>query len=146
MPVRYTLLSNDNVHYVFLQYFWFIEMPMISLFAALLPDKPTKLTVTNIMSRSAEISWLDPENTGDGDLTRFWIKLKKDNSLILNTTTNKFNKYERDNLTPYTTYEISVAAGNKHGFGEEIITSFITSEEGKNERCVDHMSNSALGC
>ncbi|CAB4038919.1 Receptor-type tyrosine- phosphatase delta, partial [Paramuricea clavata] len=32
------------------------------------------------------------------------------------------------NLTPYTTYEITVAAGNQNGFGEEIITSFFTSE------------------
>ena len=101
---------------------------------------------TNIKARSAEISWLDPNNTGDGDLTRFWIKLKKNKFLDLNATTHKRNKYEIDNLTPYTTYEISVAAGNKHGFGEEIITSFRTSEEGKNERCMDHVSNSALGC
>ncbi len=104
---------------------------MISFFVVLFPDKPRHLAVTNIMSRSAEISWLDPENTGDGDLTRFWIKLKKENSLILSTTTNKLNKYEIDNLTPYTTYEITVAAGNKHGLGEETITSFMTSEEGK---------------
>ena len=111
---------------------------MISFFVALLPDKPRNLTVANIMSRSAEISWLDPENTGDGDLTGFWIKLKKENSLIQNTTTNKHNKYEINNLTPYTTYEISVAAGNKHGFGEETNTFFMTSEEGKNKRCMDH--------
>ncbi len=111
---------------------------MISFFLALLPDKPRNLTVTNIKSRSAEISWLDPENTGDGHLTGFWIKLKKDNSLILNTTTNKPNKYEINNLTPYTTYEITVIAGNKYGFGEETITWFTTSEEGKNERCMDH--------
>ncbi len=119
---------------------------MISFFLALLPDKPRNLTVTNIKSRSAEISCLDPENTGDSDLTRFWIKLKKNKFLNLNTTTDKVNEYKLDNLTPYTTYEISVAAGNKHGFGEETNTSFITSEEGKNERCMDHVSNSALGC
>ena len=113
---------------------------------ALFPDRPTNFTVTNITSRSAEISWLDPKNTGDGDLTRFWIKLKKDKSLILNTTTNKLNKYEINNLTPYTTYEITVAAGNKHGFSEETNTSFMTSEEGKNKRCMDHVLDFALGC
>ena len=118
---------------------------MISFFLALLPDKPRNLTVTNIKSKSAEISWLDPENTGDGNLTRFWIKLKKENSLILNTTTNKLNKYERDNLTPYTTYEITVAAGNKHGLGEETNTSFMTSEGGKNKRYMDHPLDSASG-
>ena len=104
---------------------------MISFFLALLPDKPTNLTVTNIKSRSAEISWLDSENTGDGDLTGFWIKMKKENSIILSITINKVNKYEIDNLTPNTTYEISLAAGYQNGFGEVIITSFLTSEDGE---------------
>ena len=97
----------------------------------MLPDKPTNLTVTNITSKSAEISWLDPENHGVYSLSRFWIELKKENSLILNITTGKVNEYEINNLTPYTTYKISVAAGNDHGFGEETITSFLTSEEGE---------------
>ena len=100
---------------------------------AMLPDRPTNLTVTNIKSRTAEISWIDPVNTGNGSLTRFWIKLKKDNFLIGNITNDKVNKYTLKNLTPYTTYEISVAVGNKNGFGEETITSFLTSEEGENE-------------
>ena len=97
---------------------------------ALLPDQPTNLNVNNIKSRRADISWMDPDITGDGGLTRFRIKLKKDNSLIQNITTNKVNQYTLNNLIPYTTYEIAVAAGNKHGFGEETITSFSTSEEG----------------
>jgi hypothetical protein len=41
------------------------------------------------------------------------------------------NKYEINNLTPYSTYEISVAAGNYYAFGEESNTSFLTSEEGE---------------
>ena len=43
------------------------------------------------------------------------------------------NEYEIHNLTPYSTYEISVAAGNDYyGFGEESNnTSFLTSEEGE---------------
>jgi hypothetical protein len=58
--------------------------------------------------------------------------LKKENSLILNITTGRVNKYEINNLTPYTTYEISVAAGNYYyQFGEESNTSFLTSEEGE---------------
>jgi hypothetical protein len=92
---------------------------------------PTNLTVTNIKSRSAEISWQDPEGHGRFGHSRFWIKLKKENSLILNITTGKVNKYEINNLTPYTTYEISIAAGNDYGFGEESSTSFLTSEEGE---------------
>ena len=109
-----------------------ISYTLISFFLARFPDKPTNLTVTNIKSRSAEISWVDPENTGDGDLTGFWIQLKKENTLILNIITKKVNKYKSDNLTPYTTYEISVAAENKNGYSERTTTSFTTSEDGKN--------------
>ena len=104
---------------------------MIFFFLALLPDQPTKLTVSSIKSRSAEISWVDPVNTGEGVLTRSWIKLKKDNSIFQNTTTDKVDKYTVNNLTPYTEYEISVAVGNKHGFCEETKTSFSTLEEGE---------------
>jgi hypothetical protein len=57
--------------------------------------------------------------------------MKKENSIILNITINKVNKYEIDNLTPNTTYEISLAAGNQNDFGEVIITSFLTSEDGE---------------
>jgi hypothetical protein len=42
------------------------------------------------------------------------------------------NEYKINNLTPYTTYEISVAAGSYYyGFDEEIITSFSTTSEGE---------------
>ncbi len=97
----------------------------------ILPDKPTNVTVTNITSRGAKIFWLDPKNRGKYDLLSFWIGLKKDNSLILTIVTGKVNEYEIDNLTPFTTYEISVAAGNGYGLGENTITSFLTSEEGE---------------
>ena len=100
-------------------------------FKALLPDKPTNLTVTNIQSTSVEITWKAPQNTGDGSLERFWIKLTKKNSLISNSTTGKDSTYKLNNLTPYTIYKISVATGNKHGFGEETFKSFTTLEEGK---------------
>jgi hypothetical protein len=110
---------------------WKCCFTIIPFFLALLPDKPTHCTVTNIKSRTARISWADPNNTGDRDLTGFRIKLKEKNSLIQNITKAKDNEYDLDNLTPYTTYKISVAVGNKHGFGEETITSFLTSEEGE---------------
>ena len=99
-----------------------------------LPDKPTNLTVTNITSRSAEISWLDPKDEGHYGLASFRIKLKKYNSVILHMTVGRVNKYKIHNLTPDTTYEISVAAETSHyvyGFGEETTTSFLTSEEGE---------------
>ena len=41
------------------------------------------------------------------------------------------NEYELNNLTPYTAYEIFVAAGDKYyRFGEDSFIAFITSEEG----------------
>ncbi|XP_028402633.1 uncharacterized protein LOC114525468 [Dendronephthya gigantea] len=94
----------------------------------LYPDQPRNLIVFNIKSRSVEISWIDPENQGFSSVSRFWIKMKKNDSLILNIKTGKMNKYKIDKLTPYTNYEISVAAGNKDGFGEETSSSFITLE------------------
>ena len=100
-----------------------------STYVALVPDKPTNLAVSNITSKSAEISWIDPRNQGRYRLSRFWIKLKKENFFILSISTGKVNKYKVDKLTPYTTYEISVAAGNYVGFGKEIGTLFLTSEE-----------------
>ena len=92
---------------------------------------PINLTVTNVKSRSAEISWQDPKDHEGFGVSRFWIKLEKENFLILNISTGKVNEYEINNLTPDTTYEISVAAETDYyGFGEESSTSFLTSEEG----------------
>ena len=48
--------------------------------------------------------------------------------LIFNISTGRVNEYELSKLTPYTTYEIFVAAGNDYGFGDESVTSFSTSE------------------
>ena len=104
---------------------------MLSLLG-LVPDKPRNLTVANITSSSAVISWLDPlDERTYSYFSRFLIKLKKENTLILSIPTGRVNEYQLNNLTPYTTYEISVAAGNHYGFGEESVTSFLTSEEGE---------------
>ncbi len=114
---------------LFIKYFKII---FVLFYIGLLPDKPTNLTVTKITSRSADVSWLYPKRPGFlAYIYNFWIKLKKEKSLILSITTRKVNEYVIDNLTPYTTYEISVAAGNYLGFGEETNTSFLTSEEGE---------------
>ena len=110
-------------------YIYLLHISNLYFPIAILPDKPTNIAVTNITSRSAKISWLDPKNQGRYGLSNFWIALKKDNSLILIIVTGKVNEYEIDNLTPFTTYEISVAAGNGYGSGEETITSVLTSEE-----------------
>ena len=46
-------------------------------------------------------------------------------------------EYKIDYLIPYTTYEISMAlSGNKYGFDDETISSFVTSEEGKCKKYV----------
>ena len=105
----------------------------------MVPDKPRNLIVAYITSKSAVISWLDPKSADHKKrfrhrLSRFLIKLKKRNVLIRSITTGKVNEYKLINLTSYTTYEISVAAGNRYhhyGFGEESVTSFLTSEEGE---------------
>ena len=111
----------------------YFKIIFVLFYIGLVPDKPTNLTVTNITSRSADVSWLDPKRrrSYNNSISRFWIKLKKENSLILSNTTGKVNEYEINNLTSYTTYEISVAAGNNYGFGEETTSSFLTSEEGE---------------
>jgi hypothetical protein len=107
---------------------------LISFFLALVPDKPRNLTITKIKSRSAEISWLDPDHGNPWiqfNITRFWIQVKKDDVLILSANTGNVYEYKLSGFTPYTMYEISVTAGNTHGFGEETNTSFLTSEEGE---------------
>ncbi|XP_028402625.1 receptor-type tyrosine-protein phosphatase F-like isoform X2 [Dendronephthya gigantea] len=95
----------------------------------LYPDQLRNLIVFNIKSRSVEISWIDPENQGFTNVSRFWIKMKKNDSLILNITTEKLNEYKMNKLTPDTSYEISVAAGNNDGFGEEKSIMFSTRED-----------------
>ena len=104
------------------------------MFVGLVPDKPRNLTVAKITPRSAAISWLDPEVQGIlYYLSRFLTKLKNENTLIWSRYTAKVNNFKLNNLTSYTTYEISVAAGNRYGFGEESVISFSTSEEGRCE-------------
>ena len=99
------------------------------------PGKPTNLTVTAISSRSATISWQDAKiRVFYNWVSNFRIQLKRDSNVIVgNITLKVVNEYKIYNLTPYTTYKISVSAGNDHGFGEESVTSFLTSEEGECE-------------
>ena len=106
-------------------------MALFSL--AAITDKPTNLTVTAITSRSATISWLDSKVRGLYGLSNYRIEVKKDGNLILALSTLKVvNEYKIDSLTPYTTYEISVASGNwVIGFDDGTISSFLTSEEGE---------------
>ena len=121
------LYQNHNIeHFVIVQ---ISRYRVTFFFLALFQDEPRNLTVTNIKSRSADISWIEPETKGDG-FKEFLVKLKKNSSLIWNTTTTMKN-YTLDNLTPSTTYAITVAAKNKHNFSKEINASFTTCEEGK---------------
>ena len=96
------------------------------------PDKPTKLRVTNVTSGSSKISWTDPKYKGVLNVSQFCIKVKENDSLLLDITTGKVNEYQLNNLNPFTEYEVSVTSGNSYGFSEEsTITSFRTSEVGK---------------
>ena len=102
----------------------------------MVPDKPRNLTVAYITSKSAVISWLDLKSANHKKesrrgLLRFLINLKKGKVLIWSITMGKVNEYKLNNLTSYTTYEISVSAGNHYGFGEESVISLLTSEEGE---------------
>ena len=45
--------------------------------------------------------------------------------------TNKINEKEVQGLSPYTEYEISIAAGNVYGIGEEKTLTFMSGEAGK---------------
>ena len=96
---------------------------LYNFFIGLVPDVPMNLAVTNLTPRSAKISWKHAFST-------YWIRLKKNNSLILNTTTTR-KRYEITNLTPNTRYEISVAAQNRYGLGQDTFTSFLTPEDGE---------------
>ena len=100
------------------------------VFSVSFPDEPTNLTVTSITSRSVEISWVNPKNRVNYGLSRFLIKLKKDNSLIFSVTTGMVNHYSIHDLSPYVTYEISVTGGNSQGFENAATTFILTSEEG----------------
>ena len=102
----------------------------LSFYLVALPDKPTNLTVTDITSRSAKISWKDPKIHGRYGLSGFWIILKKDTTPVFWIRTGRLNNYELKNLAPYTGYEVSVAAGNYVGFEKGAAWSFATSEEG----------------
>ena len=52
--------------------------------------------------------------------------------LVLNINhTNKINEKEVQGLSPYTEYEISIAAGNVYGFGEERNVTFTSAEAGE---------------
>ena len=51
--------------------------------------------------------------------------------VVQNFTIGDVVEYEIKNLAPFTAYKISIAAGNEHGFGKEIVASFTSSEEGE---------------
>ena len=112
--------------------FWYIYSNLCLVrFLATLPDKPRNLIVTNITSTSVEIFWEDPKNRGYYGISNFFIKLKRNNVLILTFITGKVNKYMLYNLISYTTYEVFVAAGvsKNQQFGDEARTTFVTLPE-----------------
>ena len=80
------------------------------------------------------ISWLDPENqSAYVNSSRFLIKVENENLPTWSIATGNKNEFKLNNLTPNTTYKISVSAGNRYRFGEESVISLLTSEEGECE-------------
>ncbi|XP_028417483.1 uncharacterized protein LOC114541876 [Dendronephthya gigantea] len=112
---------------------------------AVLPGTPRNLTLTDITSRSADVSWLESEHPAHTLRIRYLIKVITDNSVILNVTTDRnVYRYKIDHLTPYTVYEISISARNYYGFGVAASTSFLTSEEDANEDEINDVSKTYL--
>ena len=93
------------------------------------------MTIINITSSSVTFTWNPPIiDRFEKPILYYYIKIQKKFSrfLVLNIThTNKINEKEVQGLSPYTEYEISIAAGNVYGFGEERNITFTSAEAGE---------------
>ena len=93
-----------------------------------------QLTFVKITSWSVTFSW-NPRiiDRFEKPILYYYIKIQKKISrlLVLNINhTNKINEKEVQGLSPYTEYEISIAAGNVYGIGEEKAVIFTSGETG----------------
>ena len=93
------------------------------------------MTLVKISSSSVTFSWNSPIiDRFEKPILYYYIKIQKRFSgfLVLNINhTNKINEKEVQGLLPYTEYEISIAAGNVYGFGEERNVTFTSAEAGQ---------------
>ena len=94
-----------------------------------------ELTLVKITSSSVTFSWNPPTiDRFEKPILYYHIKIQNKISrlVVLNINyTNKINEKEEQGLSPYTEYEISIAAGNVYGFGEEKTVIFTSGETGK---------------
>ena len=103
------------------------------MFLDLYPQEPSDLTLTDITSSSVVLSWKSPANLGEKPVSNFRIKVKRTGTILVLNIDIKSSKdsMKVQNLSPYTKYEISIAAGNSRGFGNEATVSFTTAEAGE---------------
>ena len=98
----------------------------------MLPDQVKQLFLAT--SSSVTFSWNPPIiDRFEKPISHYYIKIQKKFSgfLVVNINeTNNINEKEVQGLSPYTEYEISIAAGNVYGIGEEKAVIFTSGETG----------------
>ena len=95
------------------------------------------LPFVKITSSSVTFSWNPPViDRFETPILYYHIEIHKKISrfLVLNINhTNNINEKEVQGLSPYTEYELSIAAGNVYGFGEERNVTFTSAEAGEQQ-------------
>uniref|UniRef100_A0A7E4VM27 Fibronectin type III domain protein n=1 Tax=Panagrellus redivivus TaxID=6233 RepID=A0A7E4VM27_PANRE len=95
----------------------------------ILPDAPRAIELIEKTDHSLHIRWIPPVDP-HGHITQYRINIKPSNDP--NAQAESYNvdhptlQYLLDNLQPETTYNISLSAGTKRGFGPEIWTQYTT--------------------
>ena len=103
------------------------------VYIVLLPEKPRNLSVSNIERNSARLSWLPLQGLDSMEtVQKFKIIVTKEELQILVVQVSNVNEYVISNLSPYTTYQVFLAAANTRGVGEKASVEFITAEAGNN--------------
>ncbi|CAB4008616.1 receptor-type tyrosine- phosphatase F-like [Paramuricea clavata] len=92
----------------------------------LLPAAPTNFTLRRLTAYTADLTWIKPADTGDGQFTHYQISLLRDGKLDSNITTQT-GSWHFTSLRPYTKYSVVVQAGNDHGYGQETELTFRTN-------------------
>ena len=89
--------------------------------------------MTNTTSTTVTFSWIPPSEKGDGVLDHYYrYKIRTQGNLVYSdwVASTDNNGALIKNLKPYTKYELSLSARNKHGLGESSNVSFITQQAG----------------